>query len=335
MFNLQDNILLIAEIGGNHEGNFEYAKELTKLAIASEADVVKFQLYTGDTLVNKKIDSNRNEHFKKFELTKEQHIELAKMVIAGGKQYCASVWDVDMLDWIDPYISFYKIGSGDLTAYPIIKAIVKKNKPILLSTGLATEDEVIHCVNYIQCLNGIYKEPEFLSILQCTSMYPITNADANLAVMDSFKSLFHLPVGYSDHTEGLDALICAVAMGAKILEFHFTDSREGKQFRDHKVSLIPSEISYLKNRINLIKTLKGSPVKRPIKIEIENGHEKSFRRGVYAKTNISTGEIITIDKLVCLRPLKGISAVHFDEIIGKRARVDISELEPLSFDMFE
>ena len=335
MFGSQNDILLIAEIGGNHEGDFEYAQKLTQLAIQSEADVVKFQLYTGDTLVNKKVDPSRNAHFKKFELTQEQHIALAKMVIEGGKKYCASVWDVDMMNWIDPYIAYYKIGSGDLTAYPIIKAIVEKKKPIILSTGLATEEEVVHCVRYIQSLDNRYENPDYLAILQCTSMYPIANSDANLSVMDRFKTLFHLPVGYSDHTEGLEALICAVAMGADILEFHFTDSREGKIFRDHKVSLVPSEIATLKSRIRQIIQLKGSPVKHPLKIEIDNGHDKSFRRGVYTSVDVKKGEVLTNDKLVCLRPLQGISAVCFDDIVGKKSRVDISAYQPLAFDMFE
>ena len=129
--NLNQTPLLIAEIGGNHEGNFQYAKALTQLAIDSGADAIKFQIYTGDTLVSSVESPSRNKHFKKFELTQDQHIELAKMVRDAGRMYSASVWDVDVLDWINPYISFYKIGSGDLTAYPVLKAIAQKRKPIV------------------------------------------------------------------------------------------------------------------------------------------------------------------------------------------------------------
>ena len=129
MFNKSDSHpFLIAEIGGNHEGNFEYAKSLTQLAINSGADAVKFQIYTGDTLVSSIESPQRNSHFKKFELSKEQHIHLAKMVKAAGLIYTASVWDINALDWIDPFMSFYKIGSGDLTAYSVIKETAKKKK---------------------------------------------------------------------------------------------------------------------------------------------------------------------------------------------------------------
>ena len=111
--------LLIAEIGGNHEGDFEYAKKLTQLAIDSDVDYVKFQIYSGDNLVSKKESPTRNKHFKKFELSKEQHIELANMVVESGLKYTSSVWDINSMMWINDYMDFYKIGSGDLTAYPV------------------------------------------------------------------------------------------------------------------------------------------------------------------------------------------------------------------------
>ncbi|EIM77274.1 N-acetylneuraminate synthase [Nitritalea halalkaliphila LW7] len=263
MFSNNSSPLLIAEIGGNHEGNFDYALELTRLALKSGADAVKFQIYTGDTLVSSVESPDRNSHFKKFELSRDQHLALAKMVLDAGKFYVASVWDLTSLDWIHPYISFYKIGSGDLTAYPMIKAIVAKRKPILLSTGLATEDEVKKCVQYISDSDTFYKLPGNLAVLQCTSMYPITQGDANLHVMSRFQTLFNLPVGYSDHTEGSLALEVAVAMGAQILEFHFTDSREGKSFRDHRVSLTCEEVIELRAKIDSIQALKALMKKCP------------------------------------------------------------------------
>lgn len=330
-----NGVLIIAEIGGNHEGNFEYAKRLTQLAINCEVDVVKFQLYTGDSLVNKVIGFDRNAHFKKFELSKKQHIELAKMVLNAGKKYSASVWDLDMMEWIDPYISYYKIGSGDLTAYSILKAIVQRHKPIILSTGLSTEQEVIDCVNYIQSLDTRYKSPEYLAILQCTSMYPIQDSDANLSVIIRFKKLFNLPIGYSDHSVGLNALTYSVVLGADILEFHFTDTRENKTYRDHKVSLIPEEVKQLNSRIKNIYELLGDSVKKPLKIEIDNRHDITFRRGVFVNKNITKGQIIKEDDLVCLRPMEGISARYYQSIIGKRAICDIKQLEPLSFSMFK
>ena len=194
--------LLIAEIGGNHEGNFEYALKLTKLAIDSNVDFVKFQLYTGDTLVSKVESPQRNKHFKKFELSMEQYIQLAELCEANGVKFMASVWNPDYVSWIDKYNPIYKIGSGDLTAYPVLKEFAKLGKPIILSTGLSTIDDIAGAVEVIQKENEIYKNPNFLSILQCTSMYPIPYEDANLSVIQTLKDIFHLPIGYSDHTEG-------------------------------------------------------------------------------------------------------------------------------------
>ena len=137
--------LLIAEIGGNHEGDFGYAKRLTKLAIDSDADVVKFQMYSGNTLVNPVEAPDRHKHFKKFELSKQQYIELAEMVTQAGKMFMASIWNVEMIDWVDKYNPIYKIGSGDLLTWPLLAHLATRNKPIILSTGLATEEEVMAC----------------------------------------------------------------------------------------------------------------------------------------------------------------------------------------------
>ena len=141
-FKSKNGVYLIAEIGGNHEGDFEYAKRLTDLACQSGVDAVKFQIYTGNALVSKIEDPDRNIHFKRFELTPEQYICLAKQCQENGVTFTASVWDMRAFEWIDPYIKFYKIGSGDLTAYPILKNIASLSKPIILSTGLATLEEV-------------------------------------------------------------------------------------------------------------------------------------------------------------------------------------------------
>jgi len=314
--------LLIAEIGGNHEGNFEYAKKLTQLAIDTKVDFVKFQIYTGDTLVSKEESPDRNKHFKKFELTREQHIELASMVTEAGINYTSSVWDLEALKWIDEYIPIYKIGSGDLTAYPVLEVIAKIGKPIVISTGLATEEEVLDSINFIQSVNNVYKDADMLAILQCTSMYPINFSDANLAVMKRLKSLTGMTIGYSDHTEGSKALIYAAAMGAEVLEFHFTDSREGKEFRDHKVSLTPQEVTDLISELKEIEILSGNEFKRPLDIEISNGHVKSFRRGVYAKININKGDTFESSNLTVLRPNEGMDAREFSALLGKKAPRD-------------
>ena len=324
--------LLIAEIGGNHEGDFEYAKKLTRLALESGADYVKFQIYTGDGLVNPVESPDRNKHFKKFELSKEQHIELAELCRSQGSGYLASVWIPEAIDWIDPYMDFYKIGSGDLTAYPVISETLKTKKPLLLSTGLATEQEVLDCVKFIADQSPMHIENGLLGILQCTSMYPIPAADANLAVMQQLKEKTGCIVGYSDHTEGSLALEIAVAMGAEILEFHFTDDRSGKTFRDHKVSLTRDEVRNLINTIYRINELKGDNKKRPL--PVEGDHVISFRRAVYPNRDIPKGTVIAENDLIILRPDHGISACNYYQLIGKKTTIDLKKHQMLDINMF-
>lgn len=327
--------LLIAEIGGNHEGDFNYALKLTKLAIEANVDFIKYQLYSGDTLVSKVENPIRNKHFKKFELSKEQYIQLAELCKANNIGFMASVWDLNYLTWIDEYMPIYKIGSGDFTAYPIIKEIVKLKKPIILSTGLSSHKEVLATVNFIQNLDSLYLDKNYLAILQCTSMYPIPYTDANLSTMDTFRNDTGLTIGYSDHTEGMYALEISVAMGAEILEFHFTDSRKNKEFRDHKVSLTKDEVIQLSKKIKLIRDLKGNAIKKPVPIEIESGHITTFRRAVYLSKNMKKGEIIREEDLTYLRPNHGIDVREYQSVIGKTIKTDIKAYQRLDKHMLE
>ena len=327
--------LMIAEIGGNHEGDFEYAKRLTKKAINADVDYVKFQVYTGDSLVSSLESPNRNNHFKKFELTKDEYIYLAEMVKEAGVNFTASVWDIEGIKCLDKYMSLYKVGSGDLTAYPLLKNITQMGKPMIVSTGLASEQEILDTIEYIQSNNAIYYKKEYLALLQCTSMYPIPPKDANLNVMNRLRHLTDLTVGYSDHTEGSKALEYAYVMGAEILEFHFTDSREGKLFRDHKVSLNPEEVNALIEKIYIINEYKGSENKKALKIETDNKHHISFRRAVYPSRDINAGEELTEENLTTLRPLHGIDAREYDDLIGKKAIVDILKHQKMDWNQIK
>lgn len=321
--------LLIAEIGGNHEGNFDLARRYTELAIGTEADAVKFQIYTADSIVNPSESPDRHAHFKKFELLPEQHIELAKMCRDAGKLYMASVWDLTAFEWIDEYLSIYKIGSGDMTAYPFLREHARRRKPMVVSTGLSSHQEVLDMVGYLQGLDEYYRDPEHLALLQCTSMYPIPNSDANLRVMQSLREATGLAVGYSDHTEGSRALVLAAALGADVLEFHFTDSREGKVFRDHKVSLTPSEVADLVAQIEMDRELLGDGIKQLLPSEVENDHPRTFRRALYPARDLKKGEIVTADDLVCRRPNHGLDPRDEALVIGKPAPRDYKALEKI------
>ena len=332
-FQGKNDVYLIAEIGGNHEGDFEYAKHLTRLAAESGVDAVKFQIYTGDTLVNPEYDPARNKHFKRFQLSDAQYIELARLCEQLGVSFMASVWDLDAIEYVDQFSTIYKIGSGDMTAYNVIRKTMETGKPIILSTGLATTNEVQDVVNFINQVDSRYIYERKLAILQCTSMYPIPDEDANLNVMRSYKQLFDLPVGYSDHTVGGDAIEVAVSMGAEIIEVHFTDCRENKEFRDHKVSLTRDEIRAFIDRVRRIKILQGSGDKMPTRSEIDNGHPRSFRRAVYVERDLPAGHVLTESDLVTLRPVEGVSAENFYDLIGVTVQQPMKKLQKFDASM--
>lgn len=326
--------LLVAEIGGNHEGDFDAALALTDLAIEAGADAVKFQIYYGDTLVSGRESPDRNAHFKRFELTAAQHLAIAARVRTAGRAYIASVWDLAAFDWIDPVVDAYKIGSGDLTATQFLAVPAATGKPVILSTGLSDMAEVAWAVGMVRSVNPVYRDPAHLAVLQCTSMYPIAEADARLAVMNPLAEL-GVTVGYSDHTIGRRALEVAAAMGAEVLEFHFTDCKQGRSFRDHQLSLEPDDVQDLVQALDEIRTLRGMPVKEPLDIEIANDHLRSFRRAVYPARDISVGELLDEENLCVLRPNKGIDARQFDTLIGRRARRPLTMHRALDWEDIE
>jgi N,N'-diacetyllegionaminate synthase len=313
-------VLFIAEIGGNHEGDFAYAQRLTALALESGTDIVKFQIYTGDTLASALHRPDLNRHFKRFELSPAQYSALAEQCIAGGAKFMASVWNAEALAWVDRYIPIHKVGSGDLTCFPLIRKLVATGKPLILSTGLSSLDEIEDTIRFIERLDEAYTADKKLALLQCTSSYPCRDEDIHLLAMETLKSRFGLPVGFSDHSLGSIAVEAAVAMGAVIIEKHFTDTREGKEFRDHKVSLTRDELIALMPRLRRIVTLRGQPEKHLTVAEADAAHQISFRRSVYARCDIAAGEVFSEENLTVLRPADGVPASRFDEVLGKVAQ---------------
>ncbi len=335
--------LLIAEVGGNHEGDFKYAKKLVKLAIESGVDIVKLQLYKGSNLVSPTESKERYDHFKKFELSKKEHIHLAEMCKSSNVKYLASVWDLKMLEWIDDYLDYYKIGSGDLTAYPIIKEFAKRGKPIILSTGLSNIQEIKETIKFLQKQNSIYKSKDNLAVLQCTSTYPTPDDEVNLNVIKTLKKETGMSVGYSDHSLGDLALRVAYTRGAEVMEFHFTDTRENKTFRDHKISLTAQEVLSLINDIKKpaleilssitdirkMNILLGDSEKKVTKGEIKTNHVISFRRAIYSKNQLKAGDLLKEEDLVCLRPNHGVDARSYEKMIGKKVKKDTLAYERL------
>jgi len=324
---------IIAEIGGNHEGDFDYAKKLLIEAAEAGADAAKFQTYYPDKIVSKVEDKNRHNHFSKFVLSIENYKELASIAHDNGISFMSSIWDRDSLFELDPFINIHKIGSGDLTNFPLIEEIISTDKPLIISTAMATMDEIHETVNFIKKINPSYICKSKLAILQCVAMYgDLKDEYANLNVISSLRKDFkNLTIGYSDHTKGIYAANIAVALGAKILEIHFTDDKN-RDFRDHKLSATKKDIIELKENISKTLKLLGSNVKLPeVKIET-NERIREFRRACYFKEDVKKGEVITYESLTTLRPCEGIDARDFYKLIGKRMNVNKKAFEAIYWD---
>lgn len=324
---------IIAEIGGNHEGDFEYAKKLLINASEAGANAVKFQTYYPDKIVSKVVNKERHEHFAKFALPIEKYIELAELAHKNNIMFMSSIWDKDSLKILDPYIGIHKIGSGDLTNYPLIEEILKTNKPFIFSVAMANLEEIKETVEFINNKNPSYLKEGKLAILQCVAMYGDPKHEfANLNVIRELQTQFpKVNIGYSDHTIGNYAANIAVALGANILELHFTDDKS-RDFRDHHLSVTKDELLELRNNISLTSALLGSSEKKPVK-DIESPERIwEFRRACYLNQNCKKGDILTEENLTTLRPCEGIDARNFYQLLGKALLVDKPAFYPLSWD---
>jgi N-acetylneuraminate synthase/N,N'-diacetyllegionaminate synthase len=327
---------IIAEAGVNHNGSMELAKKLIDKAKECGANAIKFQTFKAEEVVSKNvpmakyqkenIDKNESqlEMIKKLELGYEGFIELKrycdeKNIIFLSTPHCESA-----IDFLEPLVPAYKIGSGDLTNLPFLEKVAKKGKPIILSTGMGTIEEVRDAIHAIKGEGN-----DKLILLHCTTNYPAKIEEVNLRAMETMQKEFNCPVGYSDHTLGTEVPIAAVALGAKVIEKHFTldKSLPGP---DHKASLEPNELEEMIRRIRNIEIALGDGIKKPTPSEIEIA--KIVRKSVVAEKFIPAGTEIKEDMLAIKRPGTGLPPKYLEKIIGKKAKRDIRRDEMISWD---
>ncbi|MFB0500164.1 MAG: N-acetylneuraminate synthase [Candidatus Hadarchaeaceae archaeon] len=329
-------VFIVAEAGSNHNRKLEQAKRLIDVAADAGADVVKFQTFSADKIVARVIPKARYmkkvskkesvyEIFKRIELPREWHRELA--MYAGKKDliFLSSPFDEEAVDLLDDFgVPAFKVASGELTNLPLIKYMATKGKPMIVSTGAATASEIREAISTIKG-EGNNK----IILLHCVANYPAANEDANLLAINTMRQKFKLPVGYSDHTLGIAAPIAAAALGAVIIEKHFTLNRK-LPGPDHFYALEPSELKTMVEGIRAVEKLLGSPVKRPTKSEQEM--RKLARRSIFAKVGIPAGTTITKEMLTVLRPAIGLEPKYLEEIVSKKARLNIKLYEPITWD---
>ncbi len=315
--------LIIAEAGVNHNGSLEIAKKLVEEAKKSGADIVKFQTAKLDEFVSKSAqmaeyqkenigkEESQKEMLRKLLLPFEDFIALSDYCRQVGIKFLSTPFDIESIRFLNDLQDIWKAPSGEITNYPYLVEIAKTGKDIILSTGMSTLDEVDAAIKALEsnCAGKI-------TLLHCTTNYPTPMQEVNLRAMITMKEHCGRQIGYSDHTKGFEASIAAVAMGATVIEKHFTLDRtmEGP---DHKASLEPDELSAMVRAIRNIEQAMGDGEKKPQKSEIAN--IAVARKSIIAARDIKKGEVFTKEDLTTKRPGNGISPMRLDEVVGTKA----------------
>ena len=319
-------VLIIAEAGVNHNGSIELAKKLVDAAAEAGVDFVKFQSFKAENLVSKDAkkavyqqknmaDSDDSQYtmLKKLELSPEQHIELISYCNVKGIKFFSTAFDLESIDFLASLkLGLWKIPSGEITNYPYLKQIALKKEPVILSTGMCDMTDID---NAIQVLLKFGVNKELITVLHCNTEYPTPMHDVNLRAMKAIADKFEVNVGYSDHTKGIEVPIAAVALGATVIEKHFTldKTMEGP---DHKASLEPHELIEMTNAIRNIEMALGSDEKKVTDSEINN--KSVARKSIVASQYIQVGDVLTESNLTVKRPGTGISPMLWETILGKK-----------------
>ena len=314
---------IIAEAGVNHNGDIRLAKALIDSAANAGANYVKFQSFNADSLVKpdtpkaqyqiQKDNSNETQYtmLKKLELTEAMHEELIAYSRIKKIEFMSTAFDIKNVKMLEKFgQNVFKIPSGDITNFPLLDYIGKLSKKVILSTGMSCITEVEKA---IEILEKAGTPRENITVLHCTSAYPAPYVDVNLLAMKEMADKLDVKVGYSDHTLGIQVAIAAVALGATVIEKHFTINKD-LPGPDHKASLDPNELTQLVKSVGIVEESLGLKIKKPTISELEN--IKLIRKSIVAKQRILKGEIFSEENLTTKRPGNGISPMNWDTLIG-------------------
>ncbi len=327
-----NKVFIIAEAGVNHNGSFNIAKELVDTAKTAGVDAIKFQTFKAQNLVSKNADKanyqkantgnsdKQIDMLKKLELSFEEFSSLKKYCDHLGIMFLSTPFDLESLEFLSTLdIPLFKIPSGEITNLPYLIKIAQTKKDVILSTGMCEIEEIREAIEVLKKYGT-----ENISLLHCTTEYPTPFDEVNLNAMLTLKQTFNLNIGYSDHTQGIEVPVAAVAMGATIIEKHFTLDKN-MDGPDHKASLNPQELMDMVSAIRNIEMAMGNGKKKPTKSEINN--KKIARKSIVAVRNIKIGEVFTEDNITIKRPGDGISPMKWFDVLGKSASRDFQEDE--------
>lgn len=323
--------LIIAEAGVNHNGNLDLAKQLIQSAAKAGADLVKFQTFTADRQVTKTAskatyqfqttDKKQSQHemLRQLELTREMHKELIQHCSEHGIGFLSTGFDIESIDLlVDLGQTLFKIPSGEITNLPYLRHIGQLKKPIIVSTGMATLGDIESALN---ALEQAGTPREFVTLLHCTTEYPTPMVEVNLRAMQTLRHAFGVKVGYSDHTPGIEVATAAVAMGATVIEKHFTMDRR-MPGPDHLASLEPHELEAMVRAIRNIEIALGDGIKALTASEYRN--VSVMRKSLVASRSIKAGELFSGENMTAKRPGTGISPMRWDEVLGRTAIRDFA-----------
>ena len=326
---MANRTLIIAEAGVNHNGDLELAKQLIDVAANAGADYVKFQTYSADRIVSRSAlkaeyqqqttdaSETQYEMLKRLELSHEMHLELIKHCEKQSIKFLSTGFDIESVEFLVGLgIDLIKIPSGEITNLPYLRFIGSLGLPIILSSGMSTMDEIGDALKILEYA-GLSRLQ--VTVLHCTTEYPTPMNEVNLRAIASIRNTFGVDVGYSDHTVGIEVSIAAVALGASVIEKHFTLDRS-LPGPDHKASLEPNELIAMVKAIRNVEVSLGSEVKEPTISEIKN--IRVGRKSIVASQKIGKGEVFSLSNLVAKRPGDGISPMHWDLLVGQIASRD-------------
>lgn len=323
--------LIIAEAGVNHNGDIELAKQLIAAAKAAGADIVKFQTFKTAKLVTKTAekatyqkcttdaDESQYAMIRKLELSRTDHEVLIEECRSHGIGFFSTAFDTDSFDMlVEMGLNQVKIPSGELTNLPLLRYMTRLGMPVMLSTGMATLGEIEAALAVIEQAGT---PRHLITVLHCTTEYPAPMVDVNLRAMLSMKAALGVEVGYSDHTQGIEIPVAAVALGARVIEKHFTLDRT-LPGPDHQASLEPHELKAMVDAIRNVEVALGDGIKRPSPSELKN--KPIARKSLVAIRAIKAGESYSVDNVGTKRPGTGISPMRWDEVMGRSAPRDFS-----------
>lgn len=329
--------LIIAEAGVNHNGSLTLAKQLIDKAVDAGVDIIKFQTFKSEKLVSKaakqaeyqqrnigKKDEGQLAMLKKLELSQQDHEELIAYCKEKGIRFFSTAFDMDSIEYLHSLnMGLWKIPSGEITNYPYLRRIAKYHEPVILSTGMCELSDIEAAVKVLLEFGA---QKEQITILHCNTEYPTPFQDVNLKAMLEIGEKFGVQIGYSDHTKGIEVPVAAVALGATVIEKHFTldKNMEGP---DHKASLEPEELKAMVSAIRNIEQALGSGHKTISESERKN--IEIARKSIVAACSIKAGELLTEENLTVKRPGNGISPMRWNEVIGSVAVKDYDEEEPI------